>query len=1050
MSTAAEIRPTVLLIGRGEPLHAALRVALDRHGLIVEEPSAEPARPEAPAPDRAGARLLEAVKATAPDLIVLLGDAASEGGRATLELLAGDAVTGSVPVAVLGSPEAVDARVRAFRHGAVAVIPRVASADAIATRISDVVRELSRSRRPDELGEATLDDLVSLVGRELRNGILSVGQKRVPEGQPLRIVLGAGRPVAAAVEEFVRKLAPLVSRAEPLAYELHQGPGGAVALLDGEGESRVDVRIFEGLRVLVVDGDAPRADALAQALRARKAIVVVADAGGAGIERARALDPDVVLVDTQGIEGPGFEVIRRIRHDHRLRWASLLVVPWAELWPSPEGAPDIGRLAEQIEPLVVPDRVLRERAEKEPAFETRLEATGPSRLLRALSALSGPFHVSVRSSRALLELDVAEGLLVGATGTTARGERLEGVRALAGLLALETGRARVEQRSHAVTANLMVPVEQALTLADREESPVPRSVPPATGPASGASSDSAELEPFRRSDRSGPYRTLGTQTLAEPQAGRVAARDLRWTDTNDTKDEPTAVREVPSIPPVLARTSLPMGIASAVKDSIVAPVPRPALEAPMSAFSASSPTSPPRSALAAAELRGIDSAETARPGELKRPGERELGIPAAKELRAAPVARVPLAATPVAGRKPSQQRTLTFGAVAAPKPTLEANAARARSAEELPARTPAAPAALFSEDATAIEMARTTRDLGPPAALFRDPDLPAAAPKPAPEAPPPVPEAAIHDVLATLGRLGPTRDASRPEASSDIADPEIPFAPFSVPPEPVGPGALAGPASAGPSPAAGPSVSPLEGRPSGPRRSVVRLGGYAAVAAAALSLAAVGALLGTRHVGLLGEPPAAAPPPSDPAVPSEAPEPPTPEPPTLEPPTLEAPPTPEPRPPEAPPTPEAPEPRTSEAPAPPTPEVLEPAPEPPTSAVTVEGAGGADAPALIRQAAEARDDATRERLYRQALALDPREHHAMVGLAEIHLRRHEPALAIPLLEAAVRRRRGRAEFRVLLGDARRDSGDTAGAATAWREALELDPDNRQAHERLGQ
>jgi cytochrome c-type biogenesis protein CcmH/NrfG len=130
--------------------------------------------------------------------------------------------------------------------------------------------------------------------------------------------------------------------------------------------------------------------------------------------------------------------------------------------------------------------------------------------------------------------------------------------------------------------------------------------------------------------------------------------------------------------------------------------------------------------------------------------------------------------------------------------------------------------------------------------------------------------------------------------------------------------------------------------------------------------------------------------------------------------------------------------------------VLEPAPEPPTSAVTVDGAGGADAPALIRQAAEARDDATRERLYRQALALDPREHHAMVGLAEIHLRRHEPALAIPLLEAAVRRRRGRAEFRVLLGDARRDSGDTAGAATAWREALELDPDNRQAHERLGQ
>ncbi len=104
----------------------------------------------------------------------------------------------------------------------------------------------------------------------------------------------------------------------------------------------------------------------------------------------------------------------------------------------------------------------------------------------------------------------------------------------------------------------------------------------------------------------------------------------------------------------------------------------------------------------------------------------------------------------------------------------------------------------------------------------------------------------------------------------------------------------------------------------------------------------------------------------------------------------------------------------------------------------------------MRQADDTRDVATRERLYRRALELDPRNHYAMIGLAEIYLGRNQPSQAIPLIESAIRRRRGRAEFRVLLGDARQQSGDTSGAQAAWREALEIDPDNRQAHQRLGE
>ena len=58
--------------------------------------------------------------------------------------------------------------------------------------------------------------------------------------------------------------------------------------------------------------------------------------------------------------------------------------------------------------------------------------------------------------------------------------------------------------------------------------------------------------------------------------------------------------------------------------------------------------------------------------------------------------------------------------------------------------------------------------------------------------------------------------------------------------------------------------------------------------------------------------------------------------------------------------------------------------------------------------------------------------------------------AIPFIENAIRRRGRRAEYRVLLGDARRDAGDLEGARAAWRQALEIDPDDRTAHERLGE
>src|SRR5690606_22466214 len=112
-------------------------------------------------------------------------------------------------------------------------------------------------------------------------------------------------------------------------------------------------------------------------------------------------------------------------------------------------------------------------------------------------------------------------------------------------------------------------------------------------------------------------------------------------------------------------------------------------------------------------------------------------------------------------------------------------------------------------------------------------------------------------------------------------------------------------------------------------------------------------------------------------------------------------------------------------------------------------AEGARVDELLRSANRAGSTDLGERLYRRVLALEPREHHAMVGLADILMDRNRPAEAAELLRSAVARRPRRAAYRVKLGDALAAMGDDAGARRAWEQALEHEPDNAQARRRLG-
>ncbi len=77
--------------------------------------------------------------------------------------------------------------------------------------------------------------------------------------------------------------------------------------------------------------------------------------------------------------------------------------------------------------------------------------------------------------------------------------------------------------------------------------------------------------------------------------------------------------------------------------------------------------------------------------------------------------------------------------------------------------------------------------------------------------------------------------------------------------------------------------------------------------------------------------------------------------------------------------------------------------------------------------------------YQQVLAASDRNPHAYAGLARAALARNNPTAAVEWARKAVSVRARRAAYRVLLGDALKAAGDTAGANRAYDEAREIDP-----------
>ncbi len=459
-----EHRPTVLVVGQGEPMQTALGEALRRHGASVAA--------------CATAELENAARVYAPDLVVLIGDAAVRGGANVVQRMAANRATDVLPIAVVSSEAVLKHEEPDFRAGAVAIVPRGAGADAIARRLADLAREV-----PDrtglargELNEDNLKDIVSLVSSDHKTGILSIqSPKGVLEGMPM--VIETESPSAHNMEVILERLQEAIAEAGPLEYEFHEASGGRLSTFPApieptEPAEEIDLRALEGTRIVILDSDELRAEKLAHALHARGVQVAAADFSTAVIPRIREVDPQVVVMDSNAVGGKGIEFVRAIRRDPQLRWSSMLVVRWDDFWPSAfsDAEPDLAQLTARVMPLIEQDTVITRRVTDEIDFDTRLELIGPGRLLRALGSVAGVRHVAIAGNKRSIQVDIADNSIVGAYATLREGttQNFQGMPALTALWGMNSGRVSIREQELPSVANIMMPVDEALGVVARE------------------------------------------------------------------------------------------------------------------------------------------------------------------------------------------------------------------------------------------------------------------------------------------------------------------------------------------------------------------------------------------------------------------------------------------------------------------------------------------------------------------------------------------------------------------------------------------------------
>jgi hypothetical protein len=217
--------------------------------------------------------------------------------------------------------------------------------------------------------------------------------------------------------------------------------------------------LLAGLRVMLVAGEPLPTRALCRMLETAGAIVAVVDVGGTGMQRARELDPQLVVVDPRSLVGTGSTLARRLEDDPRLRWASVARIAYRQRWRSA-----LRELLGTAALVTEPDRTLRQAARAGVRASVDLGEIGPTRAIRAIERLPSPVCLTAMTEGAIAEIVLAGEIVVSASWWEggAASVRMGGVDALAAFVTMRRGELAVRASASLTAANVLSPVGEAL------------------------------------------------------------------------------------------------------------------------------------------------------------------------------------------------------------------------------------------------------------------------------------------------------------------------------------------------------------------------------------------------------------------------------------------------------------------------------------------------------------------------------------------------------------------------------------------------------------
>ncbi len=541
----------IVLVARDLAAADALMTALEERGATVELTSTR--------------EVARTARAVAPDVVAVL----DEQGAEVRAALARDPLVCTVPV---DDTPASDAGLHA----------------------AALVELASRGPERAGLGLAPAGDtLGARIGHALAphaSGVFSVRDSSRAGG-----VAVLPSPRQDALSALLERMRPLAARGERVTVSFLETTGGKLHSLPPAAP--VARGMPDGTRIVLLSLSGANNDPLVERLALAGAEVVAVEAGGTGVGRARALAPDVILADEDVLDDPEAPALTALLSDPRLSWSTVVALPHTLLAGTVD-ARALARIEAAVHDAVAADHEITRLAERRDAFHVRLDATGPLRLLRALARARTHLRASVTAEAIQVDVELDDGLVVGAQARGAAGEVAQGHAALATLFTLPSGRVRVAPWSGTRSIDVMAPVEDAVRVAMRERPRIRSSWRPRTSdrPAvvAPASEVVAQLEARLSSRPDPPPPPTSEPVFAGPtprprerrSSPTPATVEHRSVDRDSSPPQPAffSTASSPRPPKPVDDPSAPLDVAALEASALEAP----ALEA--SALEASAPS----------------------------------------------------------------------------------------------------------------------------------------------------------------------------------------------------------------------------------------------------------------------------------------------------------------------------------------------------------------------------------------------------------------------------------------------------------------------------